>query len=506
MRLPIRVRMTAWYVALLAVIIAAVGAFLVLRLHADLVAATDRRLESAIAQIARGYHAEGRAEARDVAATVLRGESGAAQVLAPDGRVLVSYGDRVAATPMLPPRDIRLVLAGARPRRTTALGGRSFRLFARAASRHGAPGVVVAAESTDAVGRSVHRLLVLLLLACPAALLATAAGGWWLARRALRPVERLTSEADRIGIDRLAERLPVGPTGDEVAHLAATLNTMLARLESGVAEQRRLVADASHELRTPLAAMRAELDVSLRVDDLDPAARETLLSTREEVERLSRTVDGLLLLARADQGELRVRAEPVELGVVAADAVRRLRPLARAAGVAIETGLGAAPVQGDDARLGQAVANLLDNAIEFSPPGSTVTVTTGCEDGDAEVRVADEGPGIPAAAREEVFGRFRRLDASRTRATGGAGLGLAIVREIAAAHGGRTWMEPGARGGSVFVLALPTGRAAPRSPGDGARAASPPPPRRPPRSPAPPPPAGSPTAPPAHPVAGRTRR
>jgi heavy metal sensor kinase len=457
-RLPIRVRMTAWYVALLALIIAAVGAFLVVRMHADLVAAMDARLDQGGDQVAVGYHAEGRSEARDVSATVLSGDAAASQVLTPTRRVVVSYGDRVATAPMLAPGELSRVLAGRRVRRTVTLGaGREhFRIVARATTRGIYPRVVVVGESLATVDRSVHRLLMLLLLACPAAVAATAVGGWWLARRSLRPIHRLIADAGRIGIDRLDERLPVPGTGDEVAQLAATLNTMIGRIEAGVDEQRRLVADASHELRTPLAAMRAELDVSLRADDLDPQAQDVLRSTREEVDRLSHTVDGLLTLARADQGALDLQVHPLDLAVVAGDTVERLRELARVSDVRLEARLEPAPARGDAAWLGQAVANLVDNAIKFSPAGTTVTVSTATEADEAIVRVLDAGPGIPTDAREHVFDRFRRVDASRTRATGGSGIGLSIVREIARAHGGRAWTEPGPGRGSLFVLAVPT--------------------------------------------------
>jgi heavy metal sensor kinase len=459
-RLPIRVRMTAWYVALLTLIVAAVGAFLVLRLHADLLATVDARLAAAANQMALGYHAEGPPEARDVAATVLAGEAApAAQVLTPSGQVVVSFGDRVARAPLLPPAELRRALAGARVRRTTTLGATRYRIVARRATRGVHPRVVVAAESTAPIDRSVHRLLILLLLACPAAVIATAAGGWWLARRALRPIQRLTDDAREIGIERLAERLPMPATGDEVARLAATLNLMLARIEAGVDEQRRLVADASHELRSPLAAMRAELDVSLRADDLDPPAQAVLRSTREEVDRLSRIVDGLLTLAHADQGALDLQRRPLDLATVAAEAVARMEALADARAVTVETRLAPAPARGDAGRLAQAVGNLLDNALEFGRAGGTVTVSTGTDAAGAFVHVLDDGPGIPPAARERVFERFHRLDASRTRATGGSGIGLAIVREIARAHGGRAWTESGPRGGSRFVLSVP-GRSA----------------------------------------------
>jgi len=454
-RLPIRARMTMWYVLLLAGVIAAVGAFLVVRLRADLTDALDRRLEPAAVQIAAGYHAEGPPEARDVASGVLTGEAAAAQVLTPRGTVVTSWGDRVARAPMLDRATLARVAAGATTERTATLAGRRFRLAARPVTRGVHPRAVVAAESLAPVDRSVRRLLVLLALAGPAALAAAAAGGWWLARRALRPIGRLTRDAGRIGVQDLSERLAVPATGDEVARLAAQLNSMLARIEAGVREQQRLVADASHELRTPLAAMRAELDVSLRADDLDEDARAVLASTLEEAERLSRTVDGLLTLARADRGLLDVRARPVDLAAVARDACRALAPAADEHAIALATELAPSSASGDPSWLRQAIDNLVHNAITYSPAGATVTVVTTTAGAEAVVAVLDEGPGIPAGDREAVFDRFRRVDASRARSTGGSGIGLAIVREIAAAHGGRAWVDAREGGGSRFCLALP---------------------------------------------------
>ena len=434
--MPIRVRLTAWYALLLALIVAAVGTFVVVRLRSDLTASIDDRLRPAARQIATGYRAEGASEFRDVSATVLSGERAAAQVLARDGTVLLSYGDPVAQRPLL--------------------GRSGFRVIAQPTTRKGRPVVVVAAESTAPVDSSVHRVVVLLLLALPATLLLTAAGGWWIARRALRPVEQMTQAAERIEIERLDERLADPGTSDEVAHLARTLNAMLDRIRSGVAQQRRLVDDASHELRTPLAAMRAELDVSLRADDLNPAARDVLESVRDEVDRLARTVDDLLTLASVDQGRLELATEDVDLAEIAERAGDALRPLAARRSIAIHVNRSPAAISGDPERLRQAFGNLIDNAIKFSPDGGAVEVRTSAANGTARVTVADEGPGVAEADRERIFERFFRADASRTRTTAGSGLGLSIARDIAEAHGGRIRFEPRAPRGSEFSVELPT--------------------------------------------------
>jgi heavy metal sensor kinase len=450
--------MTVWYVALLSLIVTAVGTFLVVRLRADLTDAVDRALRPATNQIALGYRGEGAPEAHDVAQTVLSGERAGAQVLDPSGRVIVSYGDRLALRPLLDRRSAAAVLAGKRIDGVTLRLGRSgerFRLVARPTANKGRPAVAVAVESMASVDRSVHRVLVLLLIACPAALLATAAGGWWLARRSLRPIEALRSAAQAIDGDRLADRLAVPATGDEVARLAQTLNTMLERIHGSVEAQHRLVSDTSHELRTPLAAMRSVLDVSLRADDLSPAARRALEETRGQVDRMSRTVADLLTLASADEGRLELAIEPVDVAAVASSVVRALRPLAAARGIALEAEGGPALALADERRLGQALGNLVDNAIKYGPAGSAVRVRARTTQEEVVASVDDEGPGIPTEKRGRVFERFFREDVSRARATGGSGIGLSIVREIARAHGGRAWVEARTGGGSTFSISVP---------------------------------------------------
>jgi heavy metal sensor kinase len=293
------------------------------------------------------------------------------------------------------------------------------------------------------------------LLALPAALAAIAAGGWWLARKGLRPVERMTSQAEDIGIDRLHERIEVPAAQDEIGHLAVTLNAMLDRLERGVEEKHRLVADASHELRTPLAAMRAELDVSLMDDELDPTSREVLESTREEVDRMGRIVNNLLTLARADEGRLELLRGRVDLADAIEAAARPLRPLATAKRIRLEVDGRSCEADADPESLQLALTNFIENAIKFSEPDGEVRVTAWRSNGEVGVTVRDSGPGIAPAARAQVFDRFYRADPARRREGSGSGLGLSICREIAEAHGGRVWVESEEGKGSAFSLALP---------------------------------------------------
>jgi heavy metal sensor kinase len=456
-RFPIRVRLTAWYALLLAAIIVGLGTFVVLQLRSDLQATVDREVRASTTQIAQGYAEEGNKDFRDVSNTVLSKTDAGAQVVDRNGRLLVGFGDPVAMKPMAPAGARLAAIGGKETLQTVELGGEeSYRVLASPVDRLGDRRVLVVAESLDRVNESVHRVLVLLLLAGPAALLATALGGWWLARRALLPVERMTSQADEIGIDRLNDRIAEPRGTDEIGHLAVTLNAMLDRLERGVEEKHRLIADASHELRTPLAAMRSELDVSLRTDDLSPEAREVLESTREEVDRMGRTVDNLLTLARVDEGRLELLKTRVNLHDGIEAAVRPLRPLADAKRLRLEVNGGRTwEAEADPQRLHQALTSMIENAIKFVQPGGEVEVTTWGEDDEVGVTVRDNGPGIPADAREHIFDRFYRADPARGRDVGGSGLGLAICSEVAKAHGGRLWVESEEGKGSSFTLALP---------------------------------------------------
>ena len=457
MSLPIRVRLTAWYAALLAVIVVALGAFLVLQLRSDLQATIDRDLREGAAMIARGYEAGGTDEFLEVAENALPQGGSAAQVIDAEGRVLLTYGDEVSAKHMAPDSARAAALSGRRSLLTARLGtgGQEFRARVLPVRRLGERQVVVAAESLASVERSVRRVLALLLLAGPAALAATALGGWWLARKGLLPVERMTSQAEDIGIDRLDERIAVPRAKDEIGHLAVTLNAMLDRLEHGVAEQQRLIAHASHELRTPLAVMRAELDVTLRDDRLSSDARAVLESNRQEIARMSRTVDNLLTLAEADEGRLGLLPRRVRLHDAIEAAARPLLPLAAAKRVRLDVAGDACPARADPHLLHKAISNFIENAIKYADPGGHVRVTAWSAEDEVGVTVTDDGPGIPAEARAHIFERFYRVDRALGRDNGGSGLGLAICSEIAGAHGGRVWVESKQGEGSAFSLALP---------------------------------------------------
>jgi signal transduction histidine kinase len=312
-------------------------------------------------------------------------------------------------------------------------------------------GQVFVLGSREDVDHSTRSLVSSLLVAVPLSTGVLAVLVWWLVSRVLQPVEDIRAEVDRISAHRLDRRVPVPPTGDEVARLARTMNGMLDRLAAAAERQRRFVADAAHELRSPLARIRTQLEVdAVHPETVDAAATQTAVLT--ETGRLQRLVDDLLLLARGDAGA----ADPARAGLVDLDdVVHGLAAVRRTpGGPVIETdAVAPAQVHGNRAQLERAVGNLLDNAVRHA--GSRVTITLHqSADGTATLVVADDGPGVPPHAREMVFERFARLDDARS-ADGGAGLGLAIARDTAVRHGGALALDGGGPPGARFVLTLP---------------------------------------------------
>jgi heavy metal sensor kinase len=460
--LPIRARLTIWYTAVLAVILVAGGVFIVLRLQADLVANVDHALQSSVTEIASDYTNHGESEFQDVSDASLAGlpkNASAAQLLSLSGAVTDYAGNAVGQRPMIDAASRDAALRGHDVFLTVDLESADsppYRVVATPYVLGTTVGVLVVATSLANTQEAVHRLLMLFVLGGPLALVAAAGGGWWLARKALRPVASMTEEAAEIGVHRLDERVAVPRTADELQRLALTLNAMLDRLQRGVAQERRFVSDASHELRTPLAIMRSEIEVSLRAPDLTGEAREVLESAQEETDRMARTVEDLLTLARIDEGQLQLVRSPFDLSELADDVVSAMRPLAGRKDVRIEPPDGeTVVVDADRSRIEQVITNLVDNAVKYSSKGGTVRLGVRSAGSEGHLDVIDAGPGIPAEVLPHLFDRFFRVDEARTRGEGGSGLGLAICREIVEAHGGRIAATSEVGRGSVFSLSLP---------------------------------------------------
>jgi heavy metal sensor kinase len=309
------------------------------------------------------------------------------------------------------------------------------------------------------VDHELKELLLVLGTGVPVTLALSGGLGYLLARKALKPMEQLHRQTAQITAERLDRRLPVPNPGDELGHLAQTINAMIARLERSFGEVRRFTADASHELRTPLTAIRTEAEVALR-KSLTPAEHQGLLgSILEECERLTRLTDQLLDLAREDVNALRQPLEPLDLAALLNRVVDTMRPVAEAKGLALRQECpGSLWVRGDGTRLRQVFYNLLDNAIKYTPEGGTVEVWLGRRDGSAVAVVRDTGIGIPAEHLPRVFDRFYRVDRARSRTQGGTGLGLSIVQSIVAAHGGRIEIASTPGEGTTCTVTLPQGR------------------------------------------------
>jgi two-component system OmpR family sensor kinase len=284
------------------------------------------------------------------------------------------------------------------------------------------------------------------------ALLHASLAGYALALAALRPVEALRRRAEEISAATARRRLPVPAGDDEVARLARTLNEMLARLEAGLARERRFVADASHELRTPLASLRTELELALRRPRSPEELRAALVSAADETDRLALLADDLLVLARSDEGELHLGAEPVPVRDLLETVARRFAARAGEAERALEVDApGDLTVVGDRIRLEQALGNLVDNALRHG--AGAVRLDAQSQNGSARLRITDEGAGFPPAFLPEAFVRFSQAD--EARGSGAAGLGLALVEAIVRAHGGSVSAVNRPAGGAEIVLLLP---------------------------------------------------
>jgi heavy metal sensor kinase len=320
---------------------------------------------------------------------------------------------------------------------------------------HSEPDHVVVASPEERVEQQLGEILVVLVLGLPVIVMLSGVGGYVLARRALAPIDHLAAESRRITADRLHERLSVPNAHDEIGRLAAVINDTFARLESSFGQLRRFTADASHELRTPLSVIRAIGELGLRETRTPTEYKEAMGSMLEEVDRLTRLVDTLLQLSRGDAGTIRLSRDVVDLGDLARDVASSLTLLAEERRQRLDVESAAnVRVLADRLVLRDAVTNLVDNAIKYSPEASTITIHVDGGPEQATMTVADEGSGIPPEHRDRILDRFYRIDDGRAREMGGTGLGLAIAKWAVEANGGQIAFEPTSKG-SVFRISLP---------------------------------------------------
>lgn len=460
-RRSVRGRLTAWYTLWLTVPLAALALLSYGIFAGALVARTDGFLADALTVFQNELMVERRvhpdpAEALATTVREVRFQDLAIVILTPQGKVVAGSGR--------PPLDWLAVL-GAHPipeprafTVETAEGGLRLRLQPLPLGDE--LFVLAGVYPLQEVEATLRRIRTLFFLLIPLMVSLAAVGGWFLARRSFRPVQAMAARAAEISARTLHERLPV-ESDDELGDLARVLNGLLDRLEEAFQRQRRFVADASHELRSPAAVLRSEAEVTLsQPHRSEEEYREALGVIREAARRLGKVVDDLFLLARMDEGHPVKMAEALYLDDVVRETARAARPLAEERGVGLEVKeIVEAPLKGDADLLSRLLMNLLDNAVRYAPPGTTVEVSLREGEGGYELEVVDAGPGIPQEAQGQLFQRFFRVEKGRTRAvrslTGGAGLGLAIGRRIAEMHGGVLHLAESRPGRTVFRLWLP---------------------------------------------------
>jgi two-component system OmpR family sensor kinase len=380
------------------------------------------------------------------------------QIVDLDGQVLARSVNLGTARLPTPSSVLSQLRAGRQVFETLQdFGAEPLRLLSVPVARGGVGHAIQVAGSLDDA-HAAQRSARLLFLAMSTAILgAVALTGAMLARAVLTPIDRVVQRARLIGESRLDERLPHPGSRDEIARLVETLNEMLGRIEQGFDAQRRFTADASHELRSPVSRLRAELEVTLRRPRAVGEYKEALQSCLEEVERLSQLMQQLLLLARLDAGAPREASlQTVPLAPILKEAMTHLAPeaLQRDVTLALDAPAGVV-VRADPAAARLVVANILGNAVKFSPPGGRVRVRVSTEAADAVVAVSDSGPGIPEAELPRLFERFYRGSAARHADVPGFGLGLAICRVLVEGQRGSIAVSNSPGGGATVKIRLP---------------------------------------------------
>lgn len=319
-------------------------------------------------------------------------------------------------------------------------------------------GFAVVAEPLSVIEDGLRQLRRDFFAGVPLVLLLASAGGYFLARKSLAPIASMNSQTKRISAESLSQRLDVTNPRDELGRLATTINDLLRRLESSFNEQQRFIADASHELRTPLAVLRGETEVALAKQRTADEYQQSLSLIQEEAERLSRIVEDLFLLARQPiDAPATLMRERVSLNETVKDCARAAQVLAGRKGVrlTIENNSSLIDLNGDKELITRMILNLLDNAVKYTPAGGEISLALTRQNGNAEIVVRDTGIGIAETDRKRVFDRFYRVDKARSRALGGAGLGLSIVRWIVEVHGGEIRIDSAPGRGSTFTVDLP---------------------------------------------------
>lgn len=453
--LPIRLKLTAWYIAILLASLSVFGITAFFAMKKGIENTVDENLEEQAGGIEELMGRVLRREPERLPDELreheeLRAEDDFAQVSDQNGR-WIYRSRRMASYNVLIPAEATRSPYNFRSRglplraliRELNLGDNAYR-------------IQVAAPMDDFYDALARFKWVVLLLS-PLLLVLASGGGYWLSRRALMPVDQITQAAKEINSNNLAKRLDVPRTGDELQRLSETLNGMLARLEASFNRITQFTADASHELRTPLALMRTTTEVSLRTSQTISDYREAQAQVLEELEKTSGLVEKLMLLARADAGVETLHPTPVRLAHCLHKACDDGRVLAEAKEITLKDNVSTSDltVEGDSHALHRLFLILIDNAVKYTPPGGSLTVSLTRSDNLALAEFRDTGIGIAPEDLPHIFDRFYRANKARSREFGGVGLGLSIARWVAEAHGGSIKVQSSPGQGSAFELRLP---------------------------------------------------
>jgi signal transduction histidine kinase len=447
-RMSLRARLTLAFAVGMTLVSLAVASFVYVQVRSDLRSEVDMGLRArAQALIAGGNLVRGLPQ---TSGHLADNDESFAQVLAGDGRILAATRS-VTREPLLGRTELRHDRPWLTDRRPPGL--ETARLLEVPATVRGARVYLVVGATLSDTREALTRLLVLFAIALPVALLASSLIGWLLAGAALRPVRRMSAEAAAITDADPARRLAV-PAGDRgLAVLATTVNATFDRLQTAIRQERTFAANASHELRTPLTILKAEVDTALSTPRSPHELREALESAASEIRHLIAIAEGLLLIARTVEGRMPVERVPTPLAALVGERAEAFSGMAREREVELVVRAGDEIVELDPTRVRQAIDNLLDNAVRHCATGGRVTIDATAAAGAVSITVQDGGPGFSDAALAAAFQPFNRTD----NRSSGAGLGLALARAIAEAHGGRAeaWNVPA--GGAAVTLTFPAG-------------------------------------------------
>ncbi len=466
--LSLRIKLTLYYLAILTVILLVFGISIYWYLSRSLVMTIDETLEFQITKIERSMDHVADADMPDHPGNTAHEEQ--LLQISPHLTQLIDERGMVTDEMLATPKDripveidaLMKLETGRTYFKTMELeSGEPMRVATKRVLDHEGNGTyfIRLGQSLEALDIARKRLLLVLGLAIPAVLLLGSYGGLLLANQALRPVDRITKAAEQIGAaGDLSERVPASARMDEIGRLAATFNHMISRLQAAFERQKQFTSDASHELRTPLAVMRADIEITLRRERGKEEYQRVLTSNLEEIVRLSRLVEDLLMLARADAGKVELKCEPMDLDDLCSKMTEYILPLAdqRDQTLTYHQPQGKVIINADMHRIKQLLLNLLDNAIKYTEQRGSIILGLKAEGDDAVLTVSDSGRGIPPEDLPHIFDRFFRRSAKTSdRSASGFGLGLSIVKWIVDSHAGKivAQSEPGK--GTTFIVRLP---------------------------------------------------